>query len=306
MGTRGVDGVQVGLLGLRQAVVERGLGLEGIHISRVGGEPVSYRWVSDDRRDIYSVSKTFTSVAVGIARDEGLLELDDLVLTHLPQYKSTAAEGVEELTVRHLLTMTAGIDYRWEDEDLDHPGDAAQDFLSTALAAAPGTMYAYRGTNSYLLGRIVAAVSGSDLRDFLMPRLFQPLGIGNPQWFRCPLGFPLGAMGLHLRTDEIARLGETLLHNGNYRGRQLVSAEYVELMQTTLVDTGRADDPDNAKYGLHCWPCARDDAWRMDGLYGQFCIMLPHQQACVTVTSHYEHPTSHILDALWTELIPYL
>ena len=216
-----------------------------------------------------------------------------------------AAEGVEELTIRHLLSMTAGIDFRW-DQDVDLPGDPAALFLANPLNARPGTSFAYRGTNSYLLGRIIAAAGGLDLRDYLLPRLFQPLGIGNPQWSRCQLGFPLGAMGLQLRTDEVARLGETLLHNGNFRGQQLVPADYVELMRTELVPTDRADDPDNAAYGLHCWPCARDGAWRMDGLYGQFCIVFPRQRACVTVTAHYEKPTTDILDAIWTELVPYL
>ncbi|MFB6725037.1 serine hydrolase domain-containing protein [Kribbella sp. NPDC056345] len=297
-------GARVGLLGLRQAVAERGLGLEGVHVLQEGEEAVSFRWVSDDRRDIYSVSKTFTSVAVGIARAEGLLGLDDPVLTHLPEFASTAAAGVETMTVRHLLSMTAGVDLTWDDPDLDHPGDPAQAFLATTLSSAPGSQYAYRGTNSYLLGRIIASASGEDLREFLMPRLFGPLGIGNPQWFRCPLGFPLGAMGLHLRTDEIARLGETLLYDGNFRGQQLVPADYVQLMRSELTPTGRPGD--NASYGLHCWSCTRDDAWRMDGIYGQFSIMLPHQRACVTVTAHYEKPTTDILDAIWTELIPFL
>ncbi|WP_165956862.1 serine hydrolase domain-containing protein [Kribbella antibiotica] len=300
------DGIRAGLLGLRQAASERQLGLEGVYVTRDGEEPVSYRWVSDDRRDIYSVSKTFTSVAVGMAWAEGFLELDDPVLAHLPEFKSTAAEGVEELTVRHLLSMTSGIELRWENEDLDFEGDPAQAFLATPLAHPPGTNYAYRGLSSYVLGRIVAAASGSDLREFLMPRLFRPLGIGNPQWFRCPLGFPLGAMGLHLRTDEIARLGETLLYDGSFRGEQLIPAEYVDLMHADVTPTDRGHDPDNASYGLHCWPCARDDAWRMDGIYGQFSIMFPHQQATITVTAHYEHPTTDILDAIWTELVPYL
>ncbi|HEY0687658.1 MAG TPA: serine hydrolase domain-containing protein [Kribbella sp.] len=306
MAMRPIDGVQVGLLGLRQAVAESGLGLEGVHITRDGEAPVSFRWVTDDRRDVYSVSKTFTSVAVGIARADGLLDLEDPVLTHLPEFRATAAEGVEELTIRHLLSMTAGIDFRWDDPDIDHPGDPAQAFLATRLTAQPGTSYAYRGTNSYVLGRIIAAASGSNLRDFLLPRLFRPLGVGNPQWFRCPLGFPLGAMGLHLRTEEIARLGETLLHDGSFRGQQLIPADYVDLMQRELTTTDRTDDPDNAAYGLHCWACARDGAWRMDGLYGQFSIMFPRQQACVTVTAHYEKPTTDILDAIWTELVPYL
>lgn len=306
MATLPIDGVRIGLLGLRQAVTERGLGLEGIHITRVNEPPVSFRWVSDDRREVYSVSKTFTSVAVGIARAAGLLDLDDPVLTHLPEFKDTAADGVEELTIRHLLSMTAGNGYRWDDQDQNHPGDPAQDFLATPLTAQPGTDFAYRGTNSYVLGRIIAAASGSDLRDFLLPRLFRPLGIGNPQWLRCPLGFPLGAMGLQLRTEEIARLGETLLNDGSFRGQQLISAEYVEMMRTGLVTTDWIEHPDTAAYGLHCWACARDGAWRMDGLYGQFSIMFPQQQACVTVTAHYEKSTTDILDAIWTELVPHL
>jgi len=305
MVTRPIDGVQVGLLGLRQAVAERGLGFQGVHVTRDGVAPVSFRWVSDDRREVYSVSKTFTSVAIGIARADGLLDLEDPVLTHLPEFKASAAEGVEELTIRHLLSMTAGIDFRW-DPDIELPSDPAQIFLATPLTAQPGTSFAYRGTNSYVLGRIIAAVSGLDLRDFLLPRLFRPLGIGNPQWLRCPLGFPLGAMGLQLRTEEVARLGKTLLRGGSYQGQQLVPADYVDLMRTELTPTDRTDDPEKATYGLHCWPCARDEAWRMDGLYGQFSIMLPHQQSCITVTAHYEKSTTDILDAIWTELVPYL
>ena len=95
----------------------------------------------------------------------------------------------------------------------------------------------YRGANSYLLGRIIASSSGLDLRDFLVPRLFGPLGIGNPQWLRCPLGYSLGAVGLQLRTEEIARLGRTLLANGLWQARQLIPADYVRSMATDVVDT---------------------------------------------------------------------
>ncbi|HEY9293501.1 MAG TPA: serine hydrolase [Microlunatus sp.] len=299
-----IDALQIGLLGFRQAVAERSLGVEGIHVARDGCDPVTFRWVSDDRREVYSVSKTFTSVAVGLAEAEGLLGLDDRVLDHLPQFSDTAAEGVEEMTIRHLLTMTAGIDYRWEDPDGDHPGDPAEDFLSTSLHAVPGSWFAYRGTNSYLLSRIVAAASGQEMRDFLMPRLFGPLKIGNPQWLRCPLGYSMGAVGLQLRTDEIARLGITLLHGGRYQGQQLIPAEYVDLMHDPTITSDL--DGVEGSYGLHCWNCVRDDAWRMDGLYGQFSIMFPHQRACVTLTSHYEKPTTDILDAVWDELVPYL
>ena len=298
------DALQLGLLKFRQAVSERRLGVEGLHIARDGQGPVATRWVSDDRREVYSVSKTFTSVAIGIARGEGLLDLDDRVLEHFPDFVGGAAPGVEEITIRQLLTMTAGIDYRWEDPDSDHPGDVADDFLSTPMHATPGSLFAYRGTNFYLLSRILSAVTGQDIRDFLMPRLFIPLHIGNPQWLRCPLGFSMGALGLQLRTEEISRLGITLLHRGVYESRQLIPAEYVDLMHERSITSDL--DGVEGTYGLGCWHCERDDAWRMDGMYGQFSIVLPHQGACITLTSHHEGPTTDILDAVWDDLVPYL
>jgi CubicO group peptidase (beta-lactamase class C family) len=286
----------------RQVADERGFGLEALHVDRAGSPPVEMRWRADLRHDVYSVSKTFTSVAIGIAQGEGLLALDDPVLTHLPQFAETAAPGVEGMTIRHLLTMTAGNDYAWEAPDADCAGDAAQMFLAAPLVAEPGTRYRYAGTNSYVLGRIVHSCSGQDLRDFLVPRLFGPLGIANPQWHRCPLGFPIGAVGLFLRAREIGRLGRVLLDDGVWGGRQLVPADYVRLMRATRIDTGRAD-ADNRTYALHAWQCARDGAWRMDGIYGQFAVMLPAQDACISLTAHYEGPTTDILDALWEELV---
>ncbi len=177
----------------------------------------------------------------------------------------------------------------------------------------PGTTFAYRGANTYLLSRIIHACSGQDLRDFLLPRLFTPLGIRNPQWLRCPLGYSLGAVGLLLRTEEIARLGRTLLDDGRYGNRQIVPAEYVAAMITDTIPTGEhratgatGSHPDNARYGRHVWLCDRYDAWRMDGIYGQFSIVLPHQRACITITSHYQGPTTDILDAIWSEIVPAL
>ena len=168
------------------------------------------RWIDDIRRDVFSVSKTLTSLAIGMVEDDGLLTLDDPVLMHLPDLADTAAPGSELMTIRHLLRMIAGNEYRWLDPDADHPGDPARDFLATPLVAEPGTVYHYAGGNSYVLGRIVASVSGLDLREFLLPRLFGPLDIRNPQWLRCPLGSPLGAIGLQLRTSEIARIAQLL------------------------------------------------------------------------------------------------
>ncbi len=281
------------------------LGIDAVQVAvdhRPGGER---RRIDDIRRDVFSVSKTVTSLAVGMLEGDGALSLDDPVLAHLPELADTASAGSERITVGHLLRMTAGNGYRWADDDADHPGDPARDFFAAPLVAEPGSTYHYAGVNTYVLGRVVQAISGLNLRDFLTPRLFSPLGIRNPQWLRCPLGYPLGAIGLQLRTSEITRISQLLLHEGTYGRHRLVPADYIARMTTDTTETGRPE-PDNRTYGLHVWLCARDGAWRMDGIFGQFGIVLPRQHACVSVTAHYLGPTTDILDSVWEYIVPAL
>jgi CubicO group peptidase (beta-lactamase class C family) len=302
-------GLEAALDRFAEAADDRRFGIDGVQVVLDDGRCGERRWIDDIRRGVFSVSKTVTSLAIGLVADDGLLTLDDPVLMHLPDLADTAAPGTEAMTIRQLLCMPAGNEYRWVDPDADHPGDPARDFLAKPLVAEPGTVYHYAGANSsYVLGRIVASVSGLDLRDFLLPRLFDPLDIRNPQWLRCPLGFPLGAIGLQLRTSEIGRIGQLLLHGGVRHGERLVPGDYLARMiaeTTETTETGRVE-PDNRTYGLHVWLCSRDHAWRMDGLYGQFGVMLPDHHACVSVTAHYPGPTTDILDAVWEHIVPAL
>jgi CubicO group peptidase (beta-lactamase class C family) len=288
-----------------EAADVRRLGVDAVQVVVDDGPGGERRRIADIRRDVFSVSKTVTSLAVGMLEGDGALTLDDPVLAHLPRLADTAAAGSEMITVGHLLRMTAGNGYRWAAEDADHPGDPARDFLATPLVAVPGSTYHYAGANTYVLGRIVHAISGLDLRDFLVPRLFGPLGVRNPQWLRCPLGFPLGAIGLQLRASEITRITQLLLHEGTYGGLRLVPGDYIARMTADTTDTGRAE-PDNRTYGLHVWLCARDGAWRMDGIYGQFGIVLPGHHASVSIMAHYLGPTTRILDCVWEHIVPAL
>jgi CubicO group peptidase (beta-lactamase class C family) len=137
---RGAASVR-GLEAAVRAVGERALGVEGLHVAVDGQPPVEQHWVADVRRDVFSASKTVTSMAVGIARAEGLLDLGDSVLTHLDHLASASSAGVEQITIQHLLTMSSGVIYRWEDPDSDHPDDAARDILSAPLGAAPGSCH---------------------------------------------------------------------------------------------------------------------------------------------------------------------
>jgi CubicO group peptidase (beta-lactamase class C family) len=298
-------GLDAALDGFWEAADARRLGIDTIQVVPGNGADGERRRIDDIRRDVFSVSKTVTSLAVGMLEGDGALRLDDPVLAHLPELADTAAAGSEAITVGHLLRMTAGNGYRWLDDDADHPGDPARDFFATPLVAEPGSTYHYAGGNTYVLSRLVHAITGVDLRDFLVPRLFGPLGIRNPQWLRCPLGFPLGAVGLQLRTSEITRITQLLLHEGTYGGDRLVPGDYIARMTSDTTHTGRAE-PDNRMYGLHVWLCARDGAWRMDGIYGQFGIVLPEHRACVSLTAHCRVPTVRILDCVWEYIVPAL
>jgi CubicO group peptidase (beta-lactamase class C family) len=292
----------------RTTVEERNLGVVGVHVHRRGCQPIAYRTRVDDRDNVHSISKTVTALAIGIARDEGSLDLDDAVLTHLPELAETAAPRADEITIRHLLTMTSGIDYRWADPDFAHEGDPVAAFLSSPVRETPGQVFRYRGTSTYVLGRIIHRLYGEDLRDFLVPRLFTPLGIVNPQWHRCTLGHPPAADGLHLRTSEVARLGETVLDNGVFRGRRLVSGDYIAQLTGTCVDSaGLSPHPESCQgYGLGVWHCTRPGTVRMEGLYGQLCIVAPDLGTCIALTGHYEGYTGDILQAVWSRLLPAL
>lgn len=304
--------IRRGIMELGRLVDQRNLGgLHGVTVYVRGQPLVQHHWAPDIRRDLYSVSKTLVSLAIGIAQGEGRLSTNDLLLDHLGQLAPTAAEGIEQVTIQQLLTMTSGIVHRWDDITMVHAEDPAQVIAAAPLGFEPGTEFAYRGGSTYLLSRIIHACSGQDVRDFLQTRVFTPLGIADTAWQRCPLGLSIGAVGLSLRTQEVARIGELLLDGGRWGDRQLIPDQYVNSLISDPVnaDGHRAPNaagmhPEIARYGRHVWLSARDDAWRMDGIYGQFCVILPHQQACIAVAGHYQGPTTDILEAIWTELVP--
>lgn len=295
------------LLPLRQRILERGLGVRAVHLHRRGHEDVEHRNVADTAENLYSVSKTVTALAVGLARAEGHLDVDDLLVDHLPAPDGGYGRGVDGIRLRHLLTMTSGspVTAFTDDERLDP--DLTARFLRTDLVSAPGETFTYSNGSTYVLARIVAERTGSEVRDYLMPRLFEPLGILNPQWFTCRGGHTWGATGLFLRTSELARIGRVLLDGGTWEGQQLVPREWIDLLHATWTPTAEGDDaPEHQRYGFQVWDCTPEGAWRADGAHGQFVVVLPRQGAVVTITSHHEGDPAEILQAVWEELLPEL
>lgn len=253
------------------------LGAYGIHVL-VGEDEAGHRWRSDDRENLYSVSKGVSALAAGIAIDEGLLTLETPVLDHISVPAPGA--GVEKVTLGHLLSMSSGIDFTWFGSQPVASPDLAVQMLSLPTRGA-GAVFQYSDASTYTAMRMLGAVVG-DVRDWLMPRLFEPLGIDNPQWHRCPLGWIIGGTGLELRTEELARIGRMLRDGGG----GLVSRGWVDRMHSDWVPTGGAGD--SANYGLAVWQ-GPGRTWRLDGLYGQYVIVDEQADAVVTITAHEEH-----------------
>jgi CubicO group peptidase (beta-lactamase class C family) len=294
----------------RLTVLEKELMVYGMAVYRKNGERVSHRWRGDDDENIYSGSKTYTSLAVGICRDEGRLALTDKAIDFFPEFKDAASEGMRETTLRDLLHMASGLRLPWLPNTKENMGkDYAREIFAHETEHKPGEKFFYSNVNTYILSRVVEKVSGVTLRDYLVPRIFDIHGIYNPQWHTCPGGHTLGGTGLYLTTEEFARLGVTLLNGGVYNDRRIISEQYVKEMYEDTIDTrtGQFSDSENqAGYGFQVWRCCRPGTWRADGKYGQVSIIAPDKDAVVTVTSHEERRANDIIRAVCADILEQL
>ncbi len=255
---------------------------------------------------LYSLSKSFASAAAGLAVAEGLMSLDDTVLSHFPELDADITDPrSRKVLVRHVAAMASGHD----DETLERanaadPTDLVRGFLLLPPEEEPGTVFAYNQPCTYALGAIVQRASGQSLTQYLRPRLFDPLGIDDVGWQQQPPGTDLGFSGLHATTDAVARFGQLLLQGGVWAGEQVLSAEWVAEATRSHVSTAARDQPDwQQGYGFQFWRARH--GYRGDGAYGQFCVVLPEQDAVVAITA--ATPVMQtVLDGVWTHLLPAL
>lgn len=196
----------------------------------VGDDAAQHRWRDDDRENIYSASKGVCALAIGIAVDEGILTLDSTVPELLPGMQLGA--GVGAVSIRHLLTMTSGIDFAWFGHEPVVWPDLAQEMLGRPTRG-PGTVFQYSDASTYVAMRMLGAAVG-DMRDWLLPRLFDPLGIHTPQWDRCPLGWIVGGSGL---VSEAGDAVITITGHEESRDRLLVVIAGMVLARRGLLAT---------------------------------------------------------------------
>lgn len=241
----------------------------------------------DDPHQLFSLSKSFASTAVGLAVEEGKLSINDSVVSFFPdQVPEDASDNLKAMRIRDLLSMSTGhISEDLRKFSFQSDSVLTKDFLSLPVKHLPGTHFLYNTPATYMCSAIVQKVTGQSLIDYLTPRLFNPLGIEGATWSESQQGIALGGFGLSLRTEDIARFGQLLLQRGEWNGRQLISQDWVEA--ATSKQTSNGSDPEsdwNQGYGFQFWRC-RHNAYRGDGAFGQFCIVMPEEDAVLAVTS---------------------
>jgi CubicO group peptidase (beta-lactamase class C family) len=290
------------------AVEAARLDLHSLMILRHGHVAAEGWWApyrSDDIQLLYSLSKTFLAMAIGIAIGEGRFSAEDLIADLLPGFvPDPRPDHLRQLRVRHLLSMASG----HREETLPRIAGTGRDPVTSFLALAPeeppGSVFAYNQGNPLTLSQLITTTTGERLVDYLRPRLFGPLGIGRAEWLTVSSGIDQGFSGLHVTTESVARLGQLILQLGRWQGTQLVPAEFVADCRRPQIGNSRTSaNPDwQQGYGYQMWMC-QHGAQRGDGAFGQLMIVLPDADAVIVCTAEVLDMQAEI-DLIWQHLLP--
>ena len=249
---------------------------------------------------LFSCSKTFAAAAIGIAISENLLNLSDRLISFFPEYLPYPVPAqLQRITIEDLLTMRSGfvvdtrmrtISQQWVKDYLNHP-----------MNAEPGTRFAYDSIDTYLLSAILQRKTGKTLLEYLKEHIFNDLHIKEVKWEYSPEGITTGGWGLYLQPESMAKFGQLLLQKGKWRGRQLIPADWVDLMMRKHVTNNQGDD-----YCFQMWRCGKHNAARADGAYGQYIYVLPGKDMVVTVTQCMISGNAAQHEILWSMVVPYV
>jgi CubicO group peptidase (beta-lactamase class C family) len=255
---------------------------------------------------LYSLSKSFTSTAIGLAVSEGRLSVDDPVLKFFPaDAPAQPSDHLKAMRVRHLLSMNTGhhedtTGHVFSEKDDNWP----KTFLSLRVEHEPGSWFVYNTAATYMLSAIITRLTGISLLEYLQPRLFEPLGIEGATWETDPRGINIGGSGLHIKTEDIARFGLMYLRKGMFNGKRIVPEGWIGEATSAHSDNSNTQtNPDWIQgYGYQFWRC-QHGAYRGDGAFGQYCIVMQDQDAVLAINSGVKD-MQHVLDLVWEHLLP--
>jgi CubicO group peptidase (beta-lactamase class C family) len=256
------------------------------------GKVIAEGWWSpygpDYKHIMFSASKTFTATAIGLAQNEGFLKITDRIVSYFPSsLPDTLSDYMKGMTIENLLTMSVGQD------PAPMPfgtTDWIKDFLALVPVYQPGTVFKYNNMATVILSAVLQEATGQTVFDFLKPRIFNPLSIRGIDWENSPGGYNMGATGLRLRTEDMAKFGQLLLQGGMWNGKQLIPKEWVATATSFKI---QSNDPGNPRlkanndwewgYCYQMWR-GRNNTVRLDGAAGQFVVLIPDKDAIVVMT----------------------
>lgn len=265
-------------------------GVQGVMVLRGGKMICDARFApysTDYWHITHSLCKSVTGTAIGMLMDEGLLTADENICAIFPdKCNLLTGKRTRSLTVRHLLTMTSGVNFKEAGAVLEK--DWVKAYLDADMLFEPGTQFDYNSMNSYVLSAIIKRKTGKGLMDYLTPRLFTPLGFGDVAWETCPLGIEKGGWGMYVHLEDMAKLGQLYLQKGKWT----VAGKSVQLISERWIDkatTAHATNPaDGMEYGYQLWVDPRDKSYAFNGLFGQYVQVYPKQDIVVAMISSNE------------------
>lgn len=239
-----------------------------------------------DKRHVYSVSKSWTSTAIGIAADEGLLSVEDTVISFFPELlPENVSENLAKMKVKHLLSMNTGHQNDTFGRVATAEPEWAKRFLSLEVEKEPGTHFCYNTTATYMLSAIITRLTGMRMTEYLRPRLFNPLGIEGVFWDESPEGIDFGGWGIHVSAEDILKLGVLYLNKGIWEGKRILSEKWIAEATSAVSDNSMRKEPDwRVGYGYQIWRC-QNNCYRFDGAFGQYGIICPDKNCVIVLIS---------------------
>lgn len=259
---------------------------------------------------MFSCSKTFTSMLIGIAQEKGLLSIHDPVLKYFEDVPvETVNDNLRAMTLEHLLMMGSGhsqdtFGYMMAAED----GDWARVFLNRPVDHVPGTHFVYNTGATYMLSAVLTRVTGKTALELANEWIFNYIGIKGAAWDTCPKGISIGGSGLHITPRDMMKMGVLLLSHGRWNDKQIIPSDYVNTAQIKKIDNRNPDDPNQnpnwaAGYCYQMWRCSFN-AFRADGMGGQYIVMLPKYDMVAVFTSALGGDIGYPLDLIEQYLLP--
>ena len=218
----------------------------------------------------HSMCKSITGMAVGFLVEEGKLELSENIYKIFHDKGSTWAKIFRpEVTVENLMTMTSGVTFN--ESGIVSGNDWLESYLNAPVSEKPGTKFQYNSLNSYVLSAIITERTGMPMDEYLKPRLFEPLGITDYLWEKCPRGITKGGWGLFMHTEDMAKLGQLYLNKGKWNGKQIIPESWAEASVTKKVDSIEG----TYGYGYQLWMEERPGSFEYNGMLGQNVLIYP-------------------------------